>query len=220
MAKEMKTLNGYEVVDQAARDRITNLSTEVYTHKITLRDNYNTNIGNIIATEADLTNSSYYGGKLIDIGGTTTTQLFERGHKVPILVAILKRTTEIGVETTLQSLRFNNATIFDNAQGSYIKESDGYGYFKISKYGAYKITVRVKWKTPSSVAGSTYIGVSINGAVSRDIDSCGSTYAHNLNSQEFTTILILNINDTVKFQISANPEYNAYQAIMFIERVA
>lgn len=218
---EMKTLNGYEVVDQTARDKISNLSTEVDTRKITLRDNYNTIIGNIIAAEADLSNSVYYGGKLVEIGNSSgVTQLFERGYKVPKLVAILKRTTEIETSTTLQLLRFNNATVFDSVQGSFIKESDGYGYFRINRHGAYKITVRAKWGKPNSIAGPTYIGVSINGSVSRDIDRCGSSFSHLLNSQEFTTILILNINDTVKFQISANPAYNAYQAIMYIERVA
>lgn len=219
MAKEMKTLNGYEVIDQAARNRITNLSTEVDTHKITLRDNYNTNIGNITATEADLTNSVYYGGKLINIGGTTTTQLFERGHKVPTLVAILKRNTEMEITTSVTVLRFDNAIVFDEVQGSYNKESDGYGYFKIKRYGAYKITVKVHWGEVSKSTTHT-TGVVINDKSLNEIDYCTYSFTNYCDVSEFTTILILNINDTVKLRLSSTMAQRAKVARMFIERVA
>lgn len=221
MAKEMKTLNGYEVVDQAARDRISNLSTEVDTHKITLRDNYNTNIGNITAAESDLANSSYYGGKLIDIGtSSSTTQLFERGHKVPTLVAILKRNTEMEITTSITTLRFDNAIVFDEVQGSYNKESDGYGYFKIKRYGAYKITVKVKWGEVNKNTTHT-TGVVINDKpFINEIDYCTYSFTNYNDVSEFTTILILNINDTVKLRLSSTMAQRARVDRMFIERVA
>lgn len=123
MAKQMKTLNGYEVIDQAARDKISNLSTEIDTHKITLRSTYNNILGNIVAEEADL-GDSFQGGNLISIPSVDDkSQLFERGYKVPTLVAILKRDTEMEVSTNITTLGFGGATVFDSMQGSYIYQN-------------------------------------------------------------------------------------------------
>lgn len=220
MAKQMKTLNGYEVVDQAARDKISNLSTEIDTHKITLRSTYNNILGNIVAKEANL-GDSFQGGNLISIPSVDDkSQLFERGYKVPTLVAILKRDTEMEVSTNITTLRFGGATVFDSMQGSYISESDGYGYFKIKHHGAYKITVRVKWGQVSKNTAHT-IGVVINdNPFINEIDYVNYSFTNYNDISDFTTILILNMNDTIKLRMSSTMAQKAYQARMYIERVA
>ena len=217
---EMKTLNGYEVVDQTARDKISNLSTEVDTHKITLRDKDNNIIGNITEMEYDLIGAPYQSGKIINIPNPRdNAQLFERGRKVPKLVAILERFYEMEVNTSATIIGFDEETTFDGIQGEFIRDSDGWGYFKIRKFGAYKITVRVQWgEVNKNTRHKT--GIAINNMAYEDVQYCSYSFTDYIDISEFTTILRLYQDDTVKIQLQSTMKQKAKAVVMYIERIA
>nr|DAP50707.1 MAG TPA: tail protein [Caudoviricetes sp.] len=152
-------------------------------------------------------------------GTEIKSRIFENGRKVPVLCGILKRTASIAASANLQVLRFNSDSMQKFGSDIYLnKDSDGYGYVTVLE-GYYKITVKCTWQNASSTI-TNYLGVSINEATSWDCEYLSSSMSNYSCIQEFSTILKLNYNDSIKLQIASSSARTATKAVMYIERIA
>ena len=119
----------------------------------------------------------------------------------------------------MQVLRFNSDSMQKFGSDIYLKkDSDGYGYVNVIE-GYYKITVKCTWQNASSTI-TNYLGVSINGATSWDCEYLSSSMSNYICVQEFSTILKLNYNDSIKLQIASSSARTATKVVMYIERIA
>lgn len=175
---------------------------------------YNSLVGQIYGFDLPV-NGGIKNGTGIEIIG----RIFENGRKVPVLCGILKRTVSIASSANLQVLRFNSDSMQKFGSDIYLKkDSDGYGYVTVTE-GYYKITVKCTWQNVSSTI-TNYIGVSINEAKSWDCEYLSSSMSNYSCIQEFSTILKLNHNDSIKFQIASSNARTATKVVMYIERIA
>lgn len=159
------------------------------------------------------------GGIKNGTGTDISSRIFENGRKVPVLCGILKRTASIAASANLQVLRFNSDSMQKFGSDIYLqKDSDGYGYVNVIE-GYYKITVKCTWQNASSTI-TNYLGVSINGATSWDCEYLSSSMSNYSCIQEFSTILKLNYNDSIKLQIASSSARTATKVVMYIERIA
>ena len=175
---------------------------------------YNSLVGQIYGFDVPVN-----GGIKNGTGTEIKSRIFENGRKVPVLCGILKRTTSIASSANLQVLRFNSDSMQKFGSDIYLnKDSDGYGYATVIE-GYYKITVKCTWQNVSSTI-TNYIGVSINEAKSWDCEYLSSSMSNYSCIQEFSTILKLNHNDSIKFQIASSSARTATKVVMYIERIA
>lgn len=175
---------------------------------------YNSLVGQIYGFDVPVN-----GGIKNGTGTEIKSRIFENGRKVPVLCGILKRTTSIDSSSNLQVLRFNSDSMQKFCSDIYLKkDSDGYGYVNVIE-GYYKITVKCTWKNASSTI-TNYLGVSINGATSWDCEYLSSSMSNYICVQEFSTILKLNYNDSIKLQIASSSARTATKVVMYIERIA
>lgn len=175
---------------------------------------YNSLVGQIYGFDVPVN-----GGIRNGTGTEIKSRIFENGRKVPVLCGILKRTTSIASSANLQVLRFNSDSMQKFGSDIYLnKDSDGYGYATVIE-GYYKITVKCTWQNVSSTI-TNYIGASINEAKSWDCEYLSSSMSNYSCIQEFSTILKLNHNDSIKFQIASSSARTATKVVMYIERIA
>lgn len=175
---------------------------------------YNSLVGQIYGFDVPVN-----GGIKNGTGTEIKSRIFENGRKVPVLCGILKRTASIAASANLQVLRFNSDSMQKFGSDIYLKkDSDGYGYVNVIE-GYYKITVKCTWQNASSTI-TNYLGVSINGATSWDCEYLSSSMSNYICVQEFSTILKLNYNDSIKLQIASSSARTATKVVMYIERIA